>query len=147
MMLLGSRKTRPVVLRNRRWLSTAAFTLLEIMIVITIVMILAGIAVTRYEKSILRAREATLHQDLFIMRNDIQQYTLDKEAAPTSLDDLVTGKYISSIPIDPITRAKDWKTDSDPVLLDPAQTAPGITDVHSASEQTSPFENTPYNTW
>jgi general secretion pathway protein G len=131
----------------RRRVGVAAFTLLEIMIVITIVMILAGIAVTRYEKSILHAREVTLRQDLFIMRNDIQQYTLDKEAAPTSLDDLVSGKYLSGIPVDPITRAKDWKTDSDPILLDPAQTAPGITDVHSASEQVSPFTNTAYNTW
>jgi len=148
MIAFGSRSApRSSIQRRRLRLSTAAFTLLEIMIVITIVMILAGIAATRYEKSVLRAREATLKQDLFVMRNGIQQYTLDKEAAPMSLDDLVSGKYLSSIPTDPITRAKDWKTDSDPVLLDPTQTAPGITDVHSNSEQISPFENTPYNTW
>jgi general secretion pathway protein G len=147
MIAFGSRSAPRSMLRKRLSLSTAAFTLLEIMIVITIVMILAGIAATRYEKSVLRAREATLKQDLFVMRNAIQQYTLDKEAAPMSLDDLVGGKYLGSIPTDPITRAKDWKTDSDPVLLDPTQTAPGITDVHSNSEQISPFENTPYNTW
>jgi general secretion pathway protein G len=93
-----------------------------------------------------RAREATLKQDLFVMRNAINQYTLDKEAGPTSLDDLVP-KYISAIPVDPITRTKDWKTDSEDVLLDPQQTSPGITDVHSGSDQTSPFESTPYNTW
>jgi general secretion pathway protein G len=144
---IASQDARVRALSTRRKFSAAAFTLLEIMIVITIVMILAGMAAVRYEKSVLRAREATLHQDLFIMRNDIQQYTLDKEAAPSSLDDLVSSKYLSSIPVDPITRAKDWKTESDPVLLDPAQTAPGITDVHSASEQISPFENTAYNTW
>jgi general secretion pathway protein G len=143
----GSRNARRPILSRRRGLGVAAFTLLEIMIVITIVMILAGIAATRYEKSVMRAREATLKQDLFVMRNAIQQYTLDKEAAPSSLDDLVGGKYLSAIPVDPITRNKDWKTDSDPVLLDPAQTAAGITDVHSGSEQVSPFENTAYNTW
>ena len=120
---------------------------MEMLIVITIILILAGIAAGRYEKSVLRAKEATLKQDLFVMRNAIQQYTLDKEAGPTSLDDLVQGKYLSGIPIDPITRNKDWHTDSDQVLLDPQQTSPGITDVHSSSDQVSPFENTPYNTW
>jgi general secretion pathway protein G len=131
---------------RRRWCA-AGFSLLEMMVVITIILILAGIAATRYEKSVQRAREATLKQDLFTMRNAIQQYTLDKEAGPSSLDDLVQGKYMSGVPIDPITRQKDWKTDSEPVLLDPQQTTPGITDVHSISDQVSPFENTPYNTW
>ena len=130
----------------RRRALAAGFTLLEAMIVVTIILILAGIAAVRYEKSILRAREATLKQDLFVMRNAIQQYTLDKEAGPTSLDDLVP-KYISGIPIDPITRSKNWHTDSDAVVLDPQQTSPGITDVHSSSDQNSPIENTPYNTW
>jgi len=130
----------------RRRLFAAGFTLLELMIVVTIILILAGIAAVRYEKSVLRAREATLKQDLFVMRNAIQQYTLDKEAGPTSLDDLVP-KYLSGIPIDPITRSKNWHTDSDAVVLDPLQTSPGITDVHSSSDQSSPFENTPYNTW
>jgi len=131
---------------GRRRLVAAGFTLLEAMIVVTIILILAGIAAVRYEKSVLRAREATLKQDLFIMRNAIQQYTLDKEAGPSSLDDLVP-KYISGIPIDPITHSKNWHTDSDAVVLDPQQTSPGITDVHSGSDQTSPIENTPYNTW
>ena len=135
----------PVSPARRRSLA-AGFTLLEAMIVVTIILILAGMAAVRYEKSVLRAREATLKQDLFIMRNAIQQYTLDKEAGPSSLDDLVP-KYISGIPTDPITRSKNWHTDSDPVLLDPQQTSPGITDVHCASDQTSPIENTPYNTW
>jgi general secretion pathway protein G len=117
------------------------------MIVITIILILAGIAAGRYERSVLRAKEATLKQDLFVMRNAIQQFTLDKEAGPSSLDDLVQGKYLSGIPTDPITRNKDWHTESEQVLLDPQQTTPGITDVHSGSDQVSPFENTPYNTW
>ena len=117
------------------------------MIVITIILILASIAAGRYEKSVLRAKEATLKQNLFVMRNAIQQYTLDKEAGPSSLDDLVQSKYLSGIPTDPITHNKEWKTESEQVLLDPLQTNPGITDVHSSSEQVSPFENTPYNTW
>jgi general secretion pathway protein G len=142
----GLRDVRRRIPPARRGIRAAAFTLLEVMIVVTIILILAGIALTRYEKSVVRAREATLKQDHFVMRNAINQYTLDKEAGPTSLDDLVP-KYISAIPVDPITRTKDWKTDSEDVLLDPQQTSPGITDVHSGSDQTSPFESTPYNTW
>jgi general secretion pathway protein G len=143
----GSRIGRRQSPSTRRGLFAAGFSLLEMMIVITIIMILAGIAIGRYERSILRSKEAVLKQDLFIMRNAIQQYTLDKEAGPASLDDLVGAKYLSGIPTDPITRAKDWHTDSEQILLDPQQTTPGITDVHSTSEQVSPFENTPYNTW
>lgn len=117
------------------------------MIVITIILILASIAGGRYEKSVLRAKEATLKQDLFVMRQAIQQFTLDKQAAPTSLDDLVQSKYMSAIPKDPMTNNPDWHTDSEDVLLTPEQTTSGITDVHSSSTATSPFENTPYNTW
>ena len=87
------------------------------MIVITIILILAGMAAGGYEKSVLRAKEATLKQDLFVMRQAIQQYTLDKQAAPTSLDDLVQAKYLSGIPTDPITSTKDWHLDSEDVLL------------------------------
>ena len=123
------------------------FSLLELMIVLTIIMILATIAVGRYDRSVLRSKEAVLKQDLSVMRNAIQQYTLDKQAAPASLDDLVQAKYLGAIPIDPITRAKDWHTDSEDILLDPQQTSPGITDVHSSSSAVSPFENTAYSTW
>lgn len=145
-----SKETRNARLRIsflRRIRPARGFSLLEMMIVITVILILAGIAATRYERSILRAKEATLKQDLFVMRNAIQQYTLDKMAGPTSLDDLVAAKYLASIPTDPITRTKDWHLDSEQVLLDPQQTSPGITDIHSSSDATSPFENTAYNTW
>jgi general secretion pathway protein G len=133
--------------RGARGIRKAGFTLLELMIVLTIIMILAAIAGERYDKSVQQAREATLKQDLFIMRTAIQNYTLDKAAGPSSLDDLVSAKYISSIPTDPMTRNKDWHTDSDEVLLTPEQTSVGITDVHSASTAISPFMNTPYSTW
>ena len=139
-----SRQTRPT---SRRGFRVAGFSLLEMMIVVTIILILAGIAAARYEKSVLRSKEAVLHEDLLVMRKAIQQYTLDKDAGPASLDDLVQSKYIGSIPTDPITRSANWQTLSEQVLLDPSQTAPGITDVHSSSDQVSPFEGTPYNTW
>ena len=143
----GSRNRQPRCPSTRRGFWAAGFSLLELMIVITIISILAAIALGRYDRSVQRSKEAVLKQDLFVMRNAIQQYTLDKEAGPTSLDDLVQGKYLSAIPSDPITRNKDWHTESEPVLLDPQQTTPGITDVHSSSDQVSPFENSPYNTW
>jgi general secretion pathway protein G len=144
---LGSGKMRRHSPPARRRFCAAGFSLLEMIIVMTIIAILAGIAIGRYERSILRSKEAVLKQDLFVMRNAIQQYTLDKEAGPSSLDDLVEGKYLSGIPTDPITRNKEWHTESEQVLLDPQQTTPGITDVHSSSDQVSPFENTPYSTW
>ena len=137
------------------WLSGApgrrkragGFTLLEMLIVIMIILILAGIAAGRYEKSVLRAKEATLKQDLFVMRQAIQQYTLDKEAAPSSLDDLVQAKYLGAIPIDPIARSKEWHLDFEDVLLSPEQSSAGLTDVHSTATGASPFENTPYSSW
>jgi general secretion pathway protein G len=132
---------------RRAGIVAAGFTLLELMIVITIVMILATMALVNYQRSVLRSREAVLKTDLATMRNAIQAYTLDKEAGPTSLDDLVQAKYLASVPLDPMTRNRDWHTESEQVLLDPQQTTPGITDVHSSSDQVSPFENTPYNTW
>jgi general secretion pathway protein G len=133
--------------KRARGIRAAGFTLLELMIVITIILILLAMAGGRYEKSILRAKEATLKQDLFVMRTAIQQYTLDKQAAPSSLDDLVQSKYMSQIPKDPMTNATDWHTDFEDVLLSPEQTSAGLTDVHSSSTATSPFENTAYNTW
>lgn len=123
------------------------FTLLELMIVMAIILVLATIGAGRYEQAIVRAHEAALKQDLFVMRNAIQQYTLDKEAAPSSLDDLVTAGYLREVPLDPITRQKDWNTSSDDILLSPDQTSTGITDVHSQSDKISPFENTPYSSW
>lgn len=104
---------------SRRGWRAAGFSLLEMMIVITIILILASIATARYEQSILRAREATLKQDLFVMRNAIQQYTLDKEAGPSSLDDMVP-KYLNTVPTDPITKQKDWVPDSGPGFDGPA---------------------------
>ncbi|MGH9795165.1 MAG: type IV pilin protein [Candidatus Acidiferrales bacterium] len=123
------------------------FTLLELMIVITIMGILMAIAAGNYQRSVLRSKEAALKQDLFVMRNAIEQFTLDKEAAPQSLDELVSAGYMRAIPKDPITNAVDWRPIYDDVLLTPEQVVTGITDVKSSSEDVSPFEGTPYSSW
>jgi general secretion pathway protein G len=135
------------VRRNGVRLRAMGFTLLELMIVLTIIMILASIAAGRYDRSVQRSKEAVLKQDLYTLRQAIQQYTLDKQMAPSSLDDLVTAKYLGTLPVDPITREKDWHPETEEILDSPQQTAAGITDVHSSSQLVSPFENTPYNTW
>jgi len=114
--------------------ATRGFTLLELMIVIAIIIILAGMSAGRYEQSVLRAHEAALRQDLAVMRQAIQNYTLDKEAAPTSLDDLHAAGYIGEVPTDPITHQKDWTTESCTDVLSPDQVPGGICDVHSASD-------------
>lgn len=130
-----------------RPVSQRGFTLLELMIVVTIILILATLGAGRYERSVVRAKEAAMKQDLFVMRHAIEQYTLDKQQGPQSLDDLVSAGYLREIPTDPMTHRKDWVTESSDLLLSPDQTTPGITDVHSASGDTSPFENTPYSSW
>lgn len=123
------------------------FTLLELMIVMAIILILATLSAGRYEQATIRAHEAALKQDLFVMRSAIQQYTLDKEAGPNSLDDLVSSGYLREIPRDPITRQREWATSSEDILSSPDQTSVGITDVHSTSDEISPFESTPYSSW
>jgi general secretion pathway protein G len=121
------------------------FTLLEMMIVIIIMGILLSIAIPIYNQSIVRARESVLHNDLFEMRHLIYQYTLDKQKAPQSLDDL-TPVYIKQIPKDPMTGEANWEVAQEDVLLSVDQQDPGIDDVHSASTAMS-TEGTAYNTW
>jgi general secretion pathway protein G len=123
------------------------FTLMEMMVVITIIMILLGIAAGRYERSITRSKEAVLHQDLFTLRQAIDQFTLDKQRAPTSLDELISADYLRALPVDPMTNKKDWQTQYEDIVLSADQTGTGISDVHSASNQVSPFEGTAYSTW
>ncbi|HVC00322.1 MAG TPA: type II secretion system protein [Candidatus Dormibacteraeota bacterium] len=127
--------------------AAGGFTLLEMMIVVAIMLILMSIGAGRYEMSITRAREAALEQDLSVMRRAIDQYTIDKQQPPQSLDDLVSAGYLRGIPIDPFTRRPDWQTSEDEVALTPDQTQFGITDVHSSSNKVSPFTNTPYSSW
>ena len=124
------------------------FTLLELMIVITLIMILIGIAAGMYTRSVQRAKESTLKSDLTVMRQAIDRYTLDKEAAPQSLEDLVNPQtqYMREIPTDPITNNKDWHVDFGDTVMSPDQSNTGIVDVHSSSDKVG-SDGTPYNTW
>ena len=130
-------------LKNRR---SAGFTLLEMMIVMVIMGILISIAIPIYSQSVVRAREAVLHNDLFELRKLIYQYTVDKQKAPQSLDDLVSGGYIKQIPKDPMTNEANWNVDQEDVMLTVDQQDPGINDVHSASSATA-SDGTAYSTW
>jgi general secretion pathway protein G len=133
-----------MVNRNRK---AKGFTLIELMVVISIILILISIAVPIYNQSILRAREAVLKQNLFTMRSVINQYTEDKEKAPQSLEDLVSAGYLKQIPVDPFTGSRDsWAVDQEDVLLSVDQTQPGISDVHSGSNLTS-SDGSAYSSW
>jgi general secretion pathway protein G len=121
------------------------FTLLELMIVISIIIILASIALPQYQKTIMHTREAVLRDDLFKLRSLLDQYAADKGKLPQSLDDLVTSGYMRELPVDPFTGQKDWSiaTGEDPNSTSGEQ---GVTDVHSASTDVS-SEGTPYSEW
>ncbi len=125
----------------------AGFTLMELMIVILIISILVAIAAPIYHQTVVRARESVLRQDLFTLREQIDNYTLDKEKAPQSLDDLVTAGYLKQIPVDPFTNSREtWQTQSEDVYESVDQTEPGITDVHSGSSLVG-SDGTPYSSW
>ncbi|MGA3264430.1 MAG: prepilin-type N-terminal cleavage/methylation domain-containing protein [Terracidiphilus sp.] len=125
----------------------AGFTLFELMIVMAVIGVLAIIAVPSYVNALKHAREAVLKEDLHVMRAAIDSYTMDKQKAPQSLDDLVQEGYLKSIPEDPMTHSKDtWVTDTSDALSSVDQTDPGITDVHSGADESSTNGQT-YNTW
>ena len=123
------------------------FTIIELMIVISIIIILMGIAVPLYQQSLIRARESVLREDLYTLRNAIDQYTLDKQRAPQTLADVAQAGYVKSIPRDPFTNSNDtWTTEMEDSLRSLDQTQPGIADVHSGSDRIG-SDGTPYNTW
>jgi general secretion pathway protein G len=143
----GIRRPALRALANRQGRNRAhGFTLLELMIVISIVMILMSVAVPMYNQAIVQARESVLRSNLNTLRNVISQYTLDKQKAPQSLDDLVQAGYLRQVPMDPMTRQTNWEVVQEDVMLAVDQQDPGITDVHSASSGTA-SDGTAYSTW
>ena len=123
------------------------FTLIELMIVISLILILVSISVPAYNQSILRAKESVLKQDLFQLRSLISQYTLDKQKAPQSLDDLVQAGYIKQIPVDPMTGSNSsWTVDQEDSTMSVDQQDTGISDVHSGAAEMS-SDGTAYSTW
>jgi general secretion pathway protein G len=127
--------------------NSRGFTLIELMIVISLILILVSVSVPIYSQSVLRARESVLRQDLFTLRSLISQYTLDKQKAPQSLDDLIQAHYLKAIPNDPMTTKPDWTVEQeDSTIMSVDQQDSGIDDVHSASEGMS-TDGTAYSSW
>ena len=131
----------------RRRHKSRGFTLIELMIVISMILILVSIAIPMYQQSIRRAKEAVLRDDLFTLRSSIDQFTLDKQRAPQSLDDVVQAGHLREIPIDPMTNTRDsWVVVNEDYLQSIDQTQPGITDVHSGADGTA-LDGSAYSSW
>jgi general secretion pathway protein G len=128
---------------NRR----EGFSLLEMMMVVTVIVIVASISTPIYMTAMVRAREAVLRDDLFTLRSLIDRFTLDNRRAPARLEELVEGGYLGRLPADPFTGSNEtWQVQKEDAPLSPKQTALGIVDVHSGSNLVSP-EGTPYSSW
>jgi general secretion pathway protein G len=123
------------------------YTLIEIMIVMAIIGILVSIAVPIYQKSLTRAKESVLKNNLFTLRTVIDEYTYDKQKAPQQLADLVNEGYLRTVPVDPMTgNADSWQVVMEDALTSVNQTEPGIFDVRSGSDGKS-LDGTPYAEW
>src|ERR1041384_2789504 len=144
---LGRRQKSPLgsSLPTAYCLVPSGFTLLELMIVISILIILVSVALPQYQKTTMHARETMLRYDLDTMRKLIDQYSADKGKLPQSLDDLVSAGYMREVPKDPITDNKDWtiETGDDPYSTEGGT---GVTNVHSAASEVS-SDGTPYSEW
>jgi len=140
------RSTASAALRPHR---SRGFTLIELMIVISIILILVSVALPAYNQSILRARESVLKQNLFTLRSVISQYTLDKQKAPQSLEDLVSAGYLKQLPTDPMTgNNSTWVPDQEEgtIMSIDEQDTGGIIDVHSGAGGVG-SDGTAYSTW
>lgn len=135
--------------RNGEFMSRRrfGFTLVELMIVMAIIAVLMSVAIPIYSRSIVRAKESVLKNNLFTMRTVIDEYTYDKQKAPQSLNDLVSDGYMRQIPVDPITNTADsWKLIMEDAANTVNQSQPGIFDIRSGSDKIS-LEGTPYSEW
>ena len=125
----------------------SGFTLMELMIVMMIIGVLTTLAIPSFVGAVRSAREAVLKEDLRVMRAAIDSYTMDKQKAPQSLDDLVQEGYLKVIPEDPFTKSREtWQTDVSDALHSIDQTDPGIDDVHSGAQDQG-SNGQPYSTW
>jgi len=127
---------------------TLGFTLVELMLVLTVLLILATLSVPIFQLAIVHAREAVLKDDLYTLRKLIDEFTVDKQRPPTTLDELVSEGYLrNGLPVDPFTGSNEtWTTDTEDVPLNPTQAASGIVDVHSGSDETA-LDGTAYSSW
>jgi len=117
------------------------------MVVLTIIVVLVTMAIPIYQKSIIRAKESVLKNNLFTIRTVIDNYTYDKQKAPQTLRDLVMEGYLRDVPMDPMTASnQSWKTIMEDATQSVNQSEPGIFDIRSGSDKIS-LDGTPYSDW
>jgi general secretion pathway protein G len=132
---------------RRKRAGESGFTLIELMIVMLIIGVLMAIAVPNYISAIKAAKESVLKEDLHVMRQAIDSFTMDKQKAPQSLQDLVESGYLKKIPEDPMLRSSDsWVVEQSDALRSVDQSDPGIDDVHSGDQEQG-SDGQPYSTW
>ena len=137
----------PLIQSGRATRRSAGYTLIELIIVMAIISVLVSIAVPIYQKSLLRTKETLLKNNLFTLRQVIDEYTFDKQKAPQTLQDLVSEGYLRAVPLDPITgNDQSWRLIMEDAVSMVNQTQPGIFDVRSGSDLKS-LEGTPYSEW
>jgi len=146
---MRSLSTDQLKLRHNSTSKNAAegFSLLEMMVVITVILIIASISFPFFRRGIERTREAVLHDDLYTLRVLIDRFTLDNKRAPASLEELVQKGYLGRVPTDPFTGSNEtWQVEKEDEPIPPGDETLGIVDVHSGSDALS-LDGTPYSSW